>query len=87
MTSRGGHQMLFDAVRVQMTAQHASIVKQFGPLRSRRNEVEYPADDTPQVRMDEVEDAYARASEIVELMESLLPRVTAFGFWAGAGFL
>jgi len=79
VTFRGGHQMLFDAVRVQMTPQHAPIVKQFGLLRSRRSQVEYPADGTPQARMDEVEDAYARASEIVALIELPLPTLTPFG--------
>ena len=51
VTSRGGHQMLFDAVRIQMPTQHAPVLKLFGPLRSRRNEVEYPAEDTAQVRI------------------------------------
>lgn len=75
VTFRGGHQMLFDAVRVQMTPEHAPVLKQFNALRSRRNEVEYPAADTPTVRMDELEDAYLRATEIVELIELLLPDV------------
>ena len=77
-TSRGGHQMVYLAVRKQVAPEHEPLVRQFDALRIRRNQVEYPADTTPPTRVDEVDEALARATELVELMHVLVPGLSPF---------
>ena len=78
VTSRGGHVALREAV----TAQFASltgggVLRSFDRLRRRRNDIEYPDGDSG-IDLDEVDEALARAVEIVAYAEKLVDKLPVF---------
>ena len=73
-TTLGGHVALERTVR----AQFGSTFEQYGGLRRRRNEIEYPAHPDDDVDLPEATDALTTATTIVEAAASLLPHLGPF---------
>ncbi|MFC6056039.1 hypothetical protein ACFP50_11365, partial [Streptomyces pratens] len=48
-TSRGGHTVIYEAVRAQLDPPLGSILRPFNRMRARRNEVEYRSSEAPAV--------------------------------------
>lgn len=73
-TTRGGHYAVEQAVR----AQFGPIFRQFGALRRRRNELEYPGRPGDEATPDEARDAVDRAAGVVDDAARLLPQLGLF---------
>lgn len=77
-TSRGGHIALRDAVVAQFGAlSGGQVLRPFDRLRRRRNDIEYPANDRG-IDLDEVDEALAKAQEIVDFAEKLVANLPVF---------
>lgn len=77
-TSRGGHIAVHDTVLAQFgSLSGGEVLRSFGRLRRRRNEVEYPI-GVSRIDADEVDEALARAAEIVDYAERLVPELPVF---------
>lgn len=73
-TTRGGHYAVEQAVR----AQFGPGFRQFGALRRRRNELEYPERPGDDATTDEASEAVDKAQEIVAAAEGLLDQLGLF---------
>ena len=73
-TSDGGHVVLQRAVR----AQFAAVFMEFGAMRRRRNELEYPTFPGGGASHEEAIEAIKAAEEIVEAAQQLLPELGSF---------
>jgi hypothetical protein len=77
-TSRGGHIAVRDAVQAQFAElTGGGVVRPFDRLRRRRNDIEYPGGDSG-IDVDEVDEALARATEMVEFAERLVDELPVF---------
>lgn len=54
------------------------IVRPFTRMRKRRNDVEYPSPDDAAITTAEVVEDMAKAREIVELAEKVIPKMGVF---------
>jgi len=77
-TSRGGHVAVRDAVEAQFSGlTGGDALRSFDRLRRRRNDIEYPADDSG-VDIDEVDEALGRAEAIVAYAEKVIDTLPVF---------
>lgn len=77
-TTRNGHRATQEAMEAQLGPNARVLVRPFRSMRMRRHDADYPRLDTPQVTIDEVEEALTDARRIVEAMKKLLPNL---GSW------
>lgn len=73
-TTRGGHYAVEQAVR----AQFGAGLRQFGALRRRRNELEYPQRPGDEATGDEVGEAIEHAAAIIAVADGLLGQLGLF---------
>jgi hypothetical protein len=73
-TTKGGHY----AVERAMTAQFHDAFAVFGALRRRRNRVEYPTGPVDEVTVDEIHEALAAITIILDQAQTLLPNLGLF---------
>ena len=73
-TTHGGHYAVEEIIR----AQFGPVFRDFGGLRRRRNELEYPVDPADEAQPFEAADAVAKAGEIIEAVRRLLPNLGIF---------
>lgn len=77
-TSRGGHVAVREAVEAQFgSLSGGDALRSFDRLRRRRNDIEYPVGDSA-IDSDEVDEALARAAEIVEYARRLVPELPVY---------
>ncbi|GAA3620327.1 hypothetical protein GCM10022223_41520 [Kineosporia mesophila] len=74
-TSKGGHYVVDRALR----AQFGSGFRNFGAIRRRRNELEYPERPGDGSSLDETFECIATAQEILESAEKLIGELRLFG--------
>lgn len=79
-TRKNGHRATQEAIEAQLGPNAKTVVRPFRSLRIRRHDAEYPALDTPEVTVEEAEEALDDARSIVEAMRKFLPNV---GPWQG----
>lgn len=79
-TRRNGHRATQEAIEAQLGPHARTVVRPFRALRLRRHDAEYPALDTPEVTVEEAQEALDDARSIVEAMRKFLPNV---GPWQG----
>jgi hypothetical protein len=73
-TTKGGHYGLEQAVR----AQFGSGFRQFGALRRRRNELEYPERPGDEASAEEADEAVTNAEGIITAAQGLLDQLGLF---------
>lgn len=73
-TTAGGHYAVEEAVR----AQFGPVLRAFGGLRRRRNELEYPLYPTEQADAAEAAETLKTAAEIIDAVGKLLPNLDFF---------
>jgi len=73
-TTKGGHYGLEQAVR----AQFGTGFRQFGALRRRRNELEYPERPGDEASTEEADEAVANAQGIITAAQGLLDQLGLF---------
>lgn len=79
-TRKNGHRATQEAIEAQLGPNASRVVRPFRALRIRRHDAEYPGLDTPEVAVEEAEEALEDARSIVEAMKKFLPNV---GPWRG----
>ena len=79
-TRKNGHRATQEAIEAQLGPNTSKVVRPFRALRIRRHDAEYPGLDTPEVTVEEAEEALEDARSIVEAMKKFLPNV---GPWRG----
>jgi HEPN domain-containing protein len=77
-TNKNGHRATQEAIEAQLGPNASKVVRPFRALRLRRHDAEYPALDTPEVTVEEAEEALSDARGIVAAMKKFLPNV---GSW------
>ncbi len=78
-TSKNGHRATQEAIEAQLGPNASKVVRPFRSLRTRRHDAEYPGLDTPEVTVQEAEEALEDASSIVGAMKMFLPNVGPWG--------
>jgi HEPN domain-containing protein len=73
-TTAGGHYAVEEVVR----AQFGAVLRAFGGLRRRRNELEYPVYPTEQASAAEATETLKTAAEIIDAASKLLPNLGFF---------
>jgi len=73
-TTSGGHYAVEETIR----AQFGPVLRAFGGLRRRRNELEYPLYPTEQANAAEAAETLTTAAEIIEAAAKLLPDLGFF---------
>lgn len=79
-TRKNGHRATQEAIEAQLGPNASKVVRPFRALRIRRHDAEYPGLETPEVTVEEAEEALEDARSIVEAMKKFLPNV---GPWRG----
>lgn len=74
-TSKNGHRATQEAIEAQLGPNAGKVVRPFRSLRVRRHDAEYPGLDTPEVTVEEAEEALDDSRNIVEAMKKFLPHV------------
>ncbi|MFJ6483092.1 hypothetical protein ACIQK6_23670 [Streptomyces sp. NPDC091682] len=77
-TSRGGHTVIYEAVRAQLDPPLGSMLRPFNRMRARRNEVEYRSSEAPAVTPEEVTADLAKVEVLVELAEKAIPNMPRY---------
>ncbi|MCX5194641.1 hypothetical protein OOK31_12165 [Streptomyces sp. NBC_00249] len=77
-TSRGGHTVIYEAVRAQLDPPLGSILRPFNRMRARRNEVEYRSSEAPTVTPQEVAADLAKVEALIELAEKAIPNMPRY---------
>jgi hypothetical protein len=67
-THKNGHRATQEAIEAQLGPNASKVVRPFRTLRVRRHDAEYPALETPEVTVQETEEALADARHIVDAM-------------------
>lgn len=75
VTSRGGHVAVLAAVAAQLDPPLGDTLRPFDRLRRRRNQVEYPAADSPALEADEVARDLPKVLQIIEAAAVVLDRM------------
>ena len=70
-TTSGGHYAVEESVR----AQFGTILRPFGALRRRRNELEYPLDPADRASATETADGIRAAAELIDAAAKILPNL------------
>jgi len=73
-TTSGGHYAVDESVR----AQFGTILRPFGALRRRRNELEYPLDPADRASGTEAADGIRTAAELIDAAAKILPNLGIF---------
>jgi hypothetical protein len=73
-TTSGGHYAVEESVR----AQFGPILRPFGALRRRRNELEYPVDPADGASATEATDGIRVAAELIDAAAKILPNLGFF---------
>lgn len=73
-TTKGGHYAVEQAVR----AQFGTVFRQFGALRRRRNELEYPERPGDDATVEEASECVEHAAAILTAANDLLPQLGLF---------
>jgi len=73
-TTSGGHYAVEESVR----AQFGTILRPFGALRRRRNELEYPLDLADRASVAETADGVRAATELIDAASKILPNLGLF---------
>jgi hypothetical protein len=73
-TTSGGHYAVEESVR----AQFGAILRPFGALRRRRNELEYPLDPADGATIAETGDGIRTAAELIDAAAKILPNLGIF---------
>jgi hypothetical protein len=73
-TTSGGHYAVEESVR----AQFGTILRPFGALRRRRNELEYPLDPADRASATETADGIRAAAELIDATAKILPNLGFF---------
>ncbi|MGH8257233.1 MAG: HEPN domain-containing protein, partial [Steroidobacteraceae bacterium] len=73
-TTAGGHYAVEEAIR----AQFGPVLRSFGGLRRRRNELEYPLYPTEQADAAEAAETLSTAAEVIDAAAKLLPNLGFF---------
>src|SRR5947208_16424575 len=73
-TTDGGHYVVEEVIR----AQFGDLLRRFGTLRRRRNELEYLTLAGDRADPDEAADAIGDARKIIEAVERLIPNLALF---------
>ena len=73
-TTSGGHYAVEESVR----AQFGTIMRPFGALRRRRNELEYPLDPADKASAAETADGIRAATELIDAAAKILPNLSLF---------
>ncbi len=73
-TTSGGHY----AVEASVRAQFGTILRPFGALRRRRNELEYPLDPGDRASTTEAADGIRTAAELIDAADKILPELGMF---------
>ncbi|MBT2407003.1 MULTISPECIES: hypothetical protein [unclassified Streptomyces] len=77
-TSRGGHSVIYEAVRAQLDPPLGSILRPFNRMRARRNEVEYRSSEAPTVTPGEVAADLVKVEALIELAEKAIPNMPRY---------
>lgn len=77
-TSRGGHTVIYEAVRAQLDPPLGSILRPFNRMRARRNEVEYRSSEAPTVTPEEVGADLTKVEALIELAEKVIPNMPRY---------
>lgn len=77
-TSRGGHTVIYEAVRAQLDPPLGRILRPFNRMRARRNEIEYRSSEGPVMTADEVADDLVKVEALVELAEKAIPNMPPY---------
>jgi hypothetical protein len=73
-TTSGGHYAVEESVR----AQFGTVLRPFGPLRRRRNELEYPMDPADAANPAEAAAGIMTAAELIDAAAKILPNLGFF---------
>lgn len=73
-TTAGGHYVIEETIR----AQFGPVLRAFGGLRRRRNELEYPLYPTEQANAGEAAETLMTAADIIEAAAKFLPNLGFF---------
>jgi hypothetical protein len=71
-TSRGGHMVIEEALRAQLSPPRNEMVDGFGWMRALRNSSEYPSFDRPTASADDAADAQKLTAKIIAKSTELL---------------
>lgn len=77
-TSRGGHLAAYDAAMAQFVPPMGATLKRFDWMRRTRNDSEYPDFDTPEISIDDVDEAIEAAGAILDLADRLVPTLPPY---------
>lgn len=77
-TSRGGHTVIYEAVRAQLDPPLGSMLRPFNRMRARRNEVEYRSSEAPAVMPEEVAGDVPKVEALIELAEKAIPNMPRY---------
>jgi hypothetical protein len=77
-TSRGGHTVVYEAVRAQLDPPLGSMLRPFNRMRAQRNEVEYRSSEAPAVSSDEVSADVTKVEALIELAEKTIAAMSAY---------
>ncbi|WP_308298801.1 hypothetical protein [Streptomyces sp. GESEQ-35] len=77
-TSRGGHTVIYEAVRAQLDPPLGSVLRPFNRMRARRNEVEYRSSEAPTVTPAEVSADVTKVEALIDLAEKAIPAMPRY---------
>lgn len=77
-TSRGGHTVIYEAVRAQLDPPLGSILRPFNRMRARRNEIEYRSSEGPSMTSEEVAADLVKVEALIELAEKAVPNMPPY---------
>ncbi|KRV47035.1 hypothetical protein AQ490_09770 [Wenjunlia vitaminophila] len=77
-TSRGGHTVIYEAVRAQLDPPLGSILRPFNRMRVRRNEIEYRSSEAPAVTPEEVGADLTKVEALIALAEKAIPNMPRY---------
>lgn len=77
-TSRGGHIAVYEAAVGQFDPPLGRLLRPFDRMRRRRNEAEYPRQDSPAVTADEAAGEVPKVQEIIDLAARVLDQMSPY---------
>jgi hypothetical protein len=77
-TSRGGHISVYEAVAAQLDPPMGKVLRPFDRMRRRRNEAEYPRQDSPRVTAEEVLLEVPKVGDLLELAARVIGEMSPY---------
>ena len=77
-TSKGGHVVIYDALKAQIDPPLGNVVATFNRMRKSRHGNEYPSVEEPELTTQDVLEDLAKSIEIVNVAEKLLGQFPIF---------